>query len=219
MAGRKPRISPDAYGVLFGKHLPPAFRVLYISGFDGWFWWPLCKFVTVPLPCGNLHWIYRESVSYRFVRKVWAHGPLTRYVKLRIVHAPGMPGTFSPPPRVNDPDMHHGTCVTCVTHVPWCMPGSLTRSGNGNVSGIPGTCPTSKLRIWQEAHEDKLIQCQYYSRAVSFGGENVPGIRGACATRNFTCLVRGPCIDMAQVNSLAPRKIEWNFRAIFKLNS
>ena len=36
-----------------------------------------------------------------------------------------MPGTFSPPPRVNDPDMHHGTCVT---HVPWCMPGSLTSS-------------------------------------------------------------------------------------------
>ena len=25
--------------------------------------------------------------------------------------------------RVSDPDMHHGTCVT---HVPWCMPGSLT---------------------------------------------------------------------------------------------
>ena len=33
-----------------------------------------------------------------------------------------MPGTFSPPSRVSDPDMHHGTCVT---HVPWCMPGSL----------------------------------------------------------------------------------------------
>ena len=26
------------------------------------------------------------------------NGPLTRYVKLRVVHAPGMPGTFSPPP-------------------------------------------------------------------------------------------------------------------------
>ena len=39
-------------------------------------------------------------------------------------HAPGMPGTFSPPPRVSNPDMHHGTCVT---HVPWCMPGLLTR--------------------------------------------------------------------------------------------
>ena len=34
-----------------------------------------------------------------------------------------MPGTFSPPLRVSDPDMHHGTCAT---HVPWCMPGSLT---------------------------------------------------------------------------------------------
>ena len=28
-----------------------------------------------------------------------------------------------PPPRVSDPDMHHGICVT---HVSWCMPGSLT---------------------------------------------------------------------------------------------
>ena len=51
------------------------------------------------------------------------HGPLTRYAKLRDAHAPGMLGTFSPPPRVSDPDMHHGTCVT---HVLWCMPGSLT---------------------------------------------------------------------------------------------
>ena len=51
------------------------------------------------------------------------HGPLTRYVILRVAHAPGMPGTISPPPWVSDPDMHHGTCVT---HMPWCMPGSLT---------------------------------------------------------------------------------------------
>ena len=43
--------------------------------------------------------------------------------------------------------MHHGTCVT---HVPWCMSGSLTRGG----------------------------------------GENVPGISGAYATRNFTYLAR-----------------------------
>ena len=62
------------------------------------------------------------------VKQLWTyiwchHGPLARYVKLRVAHAPGMPGTFSPPPRFSDPDMHHGTCVT---HVPWCMPGSLT---------------------------------------------------------------------------------------------
>ena len=51
-----------------------------------------------------------------------SHGPLARYVKLRVVHAPGMPGTFSPPPWISDPGMHHGTCVT---HVPWCTPASL----------------------------------------------------------------------------------------------
>ena len=36
-----------------------------------------------------------------------------------------MPGTFSPPPRVCDPGIHHGTYVT---HMPWCMLGSLTSS-------------------------------------------------------------------------------------------
>ena len=29
-------------------------------------------------------------------------------------------GNVSPPPRVSDPDMQHGTCIT---HVPWCMLG------------------------------------------------------------------------------------------------
>ena len=42
--------------------------------------------------------------------------------KIAGAHAPGMPGTFSPSLQVSDPDMHHGTYVT---HVPWCMPGSL----------------------------------------------------------------------------------------------
>ena len=50
-----------------------------------------------------------------------------------------MPGTFprhrlqSRPP-VSDPGMHHGTCVT---HVPWCMSGSLTRGGGKHNTGIP----------------------------------------------------------------------------------
>ena len=51
------------------------------------------------------------------------NGPLARYVKLRVAYAPGMPGTFSPPPRFSDPNMHRGTCLT---HAPWCMPWSLT---------------------------------------------------------------------------------------------
>ena len=42
--------------------------------------------------------------------------------RIAVAHVMRIPGTFSPPPRVSDPGMHHGTCVT---HVPWCMPGSL----------------------------------------------------------------------------------------------
>ena len=46
---------------------------------------------------------------------VLPYGPLTRYVKLWIAQAPGMSGTFYPPLRVSDPDMHDSTCVK---HVP-----------------------------------------------------------------------------------------------------
>ena len=75
------------------------------------------------------------------------HGPLTRYAKSRVAHAPGMPGTFSKPPRVSDPDMHHGTCVK---HVPCCMPESLTSAflwfrWRENVPGIPCACATRNL--------------------------------------------------------------------------
>ena len=54
-----------------------------------------------------------------------SHGPLARYVKWRVAHALGIPRTFSPPLRVSDAYMHHGTCVT---HVPWCMLASLNNS-------------------------------------------------------------------------------------------
>ena len=56
--------------------------------------------------------------------------------------------------------MHHGTCVT---HVPWCMSGSLTCGDGENVPGIPGACALAILRIWQEAHrvEKTLYGCTY----------------------------------------------------------
>ena len=41
---------------------------------------------------------------------------------------------FQRKPLVSDPGMHHGTCVT---HVPWCMSGSLTCGDGKNVPGIP----------------------------------------------------------------------------------
>ena len=42
-------------------------------------------------------------------------------------------------PLVSDLSMHHGTCVT---HVPWCLSGSLTGGVGKNISGITGACAT-----------------------------------------------------------------------------
>ena len=83
------------------------------------------------------------------------NGPLARYEKIAGAHAPGMPGTFSPPSGTSDPDMHHGTCVT---HVPWCMPGSLTsvflwsQWRGKTFPAFPAHAQPAILRIWQEAH-------------------------------------------------------------------
>ena len=63
-----------------------------------------------------IHISVTKLVGY-FLHLFLPNGPLIRYTKFRIAHAPGMPGT------VSDPDMHHGTCVT---HMPWCIPGPLT---------------------------------------------------------------------------------------------
>ena len=102
------------------------------------------------------------------------HQSLVRLVKLRVAHAPGMPKAFSPPPRISDPDMHHSTCMT---HVPWCLPGSLT---NGF--------------LWSRWRE------------------NVPDIPGACATRNFTYLVRGRlCDSVAQVARQDEQGLIWTW--------
>ena len=66
-------------------------------------------------------------------------------------------------PLVSYPGMHHGTCVT---HVPWCMSGSLTRGGGENVPVIPGACAPAILRIWQEAHGLTLIHGKRMSNAM-----------------------------------------------------
>ena len=67
---------------------------------------------------------------------------------------------FQMKPLVSDPGMHHGTCVT---HVPWCMSGSLTCGDGENVPGIPGACAPAILRIWQEAHGP------FYTESVTGG--------------------------------------------------
>ena len=79
------------------------------------------------------------SVLFHFFNsslRTHLNGPLTRYIKLRIAHAPGMPIRFprhrsQRKPLVSAPSMHHGTGVT---YVPWCMSGSVPRGGGENVS-------------------------------------------------------------------------------------
>ena len=61
--------------------------------------------------------ITRSSITWYCTHHSW------QIRKMRVAHAPGMPGTFSPPPRFSDSDMHHGTCVTYVSR---CMLLSLT---------------------------------------------------------------------------------------------
>ena len=81
--------------------------ILSLEGNDREIWWCLlCK----------------QAAKYRNRAGIGPMLSLVRYVKKRVAHAPGIPETFFPLLWVSDPDMHQGTCVT---HVPWRMPGSL----------------------------------------------------------------------------------------------
>ena len=76
-------------------------------------------FKCIPFTKGQ--WCFCDASSKcwtntRLANHLRCHGPLTRYVKLQVAYAPGMPGTFS----------HHcGLAIwKCITaHMPWCMPG------------------------------------------------------------------------------------------------
>ena len=58
------------------------------------------------------------GVTFSKWSQMWLHGPLARNAKLRVAYAPGIPGMFS---------HHRGLAFPkCVSHVQWCMPGSLT---------------------------------------------------------------------------------------------
>ena len=111
-------------------------------------------------------------------QRLLSHWPFTRYVKLRAVHASGMPGTFprgrlQRKPLVSNPDMHHDTCVT---HVPWCMSGSISRGGGENVPGITSACAPASLPIWQMAHCGSILKehLRSYNRTLMYNvGSNV----------------------------------------------
>ena len=66
-------------------------------------------------------------------------------------------------PLISDPGMHHGTCVT---HVPWCMPGPIIHGGGENVLGIPGTCTTRNFTYLARGLWLTLVQVMACSLAA-----------------------------------------------------
>ena len=72
---------------------------------------------------GNIHCRKRMYTSTQWVHAEFGEWASCQLRKITGCACAGNAGNVSPPPRVSDPDMHHGTCAT---HVPWCMPGSLT---------------------------------------------------------------------------------------------
>ena len=82
------------------------------------FCWTFSWFCIVSVNWFHFSQWKNQVLCYLSTRLFVHNGSLTRYAQVRVAHAPGMPGTFSSSPRVNDPDIHHGTCVI---HMPWCM--------------------------------------------------------------------------------------------------
>ena len=91
---------------------------------------------------------FNQVITTLWIQQPWASCQIR---KIAGAHAPGMPGTFSLSPHVSDPDMHYGTCVT---HVPGCMPGSLTsgflrnRRQGKTFPAFPAHAQPAILRIW-----------------------------------------------------------------------
>ena len=83
------------------------------------------------------------------------NGLITRYVKLRVAHAPGMPGTLFPPPTskeiANWRSRHasrHVRHARAVMHVGIAKP----RVAGKTFPAFPAHAQPSILCIWQEAH-------------------------------------------------------------------
>ena len=109
-----------------------------------WFWLPFCK-APILFVTGKIHLVSWASYQIRKIAGCACAGNAGNVFPRR---------RFQRKPLDSDPGMHHGTCVT---HVPWCMSGSLACGDGENVPGIPGACALASLRIWQEAHGDQRI--------------------------------------------------------------
>ena len=92
--------------------------------------------------------------------------------------------------KVSDPDMHHGTCVT---HVPWCMSGSLTRGGRDNVPSILGACATHNLTYLARGPWNHMIWvCSAWELVVTSNSHWQPSNATRTQTRNtfWNCIMQ-----------------------------
>ena len=121
-------------------------------------WWE--KFlsqweITAPVPVGfgiffewDMHTL--ELLLKRFIISK-CYGPLTRYEKLRVAHAAGMPGTLSSRHRlqrkllVSDPGIHHNVCRD-----------RKPAMAGKTFPAFPAHAQPTILRIWREAHSLNL---------------------------------------------------------------
>ena len=122
-------------------------------------WMLLLSFVIRSYFCATCNFISGVLCQKHPTYTVGCNGPLGRYVKLRLTHVPGMPGTFSPPPTSKE--------------------------------------TASKRSRHASRHVRGTRAVMHVGIANPRGGEDVPGIPGACVTRNFMHLARGPLPDRA----------------------
>ena len=99
-------------------------------------WWIMNKVVldnVVFSKLSVLHWLV--SVGERFKpTKQWASYQIRKIAGCVCAGNVFPRGRLQTKLLASDPGMHHGTCVT---HVPWCMSGSLTRCGGETFLAFP----------------------------------------------------------------------------------
>ena len=97
------RIKLDKRNPIF--NCDPISDVLFINWYQVMckIWFHIYTIASLSLFVYNM-WIIKlcgtcvQKLSFRVSTVGIGHGPLTRYAKSRVVHARGIPGTFSPPP-------------------------------------------------------------------------------------------------------------------------
>ena len=112
---------------------------------------PIAQPSVIPYSKTNIFWHYIWLYSCQnAIKKRSRDGPFTRYVELRVAHAPGMPGTFSPPLTSKETASWRSQYASRHVHDARAVM-HFVIAGGEYVLGIPVACPAAILRIRQEA--------------------------------------------------------------------